>query len=137
MTLVLDYALLSRERVKRTNKCSSTNKWSRVWCVWRGVNGTRVPLQCDCAPLCPFAPHHALWYSLRSYTQSGTGGAWRCVSLGSVYVAARVGAVCLLACVIACGLCEVPGGAQLRLALACGWCGEALRNPSRSARGVA
>ena len=70
LTLVLDYALLSRERVKRTNKCSSTNKWSRVWCVWRGVNGTRVPLQCDCAPLCPFAPHHALWYSLRSYTQS-------------------------------------------------------------------
>ena len=49
-------------------------------------------------------------YSLRSYTQSGKGGAWRCVSLGSVYVAARVGAVCLLACVIACGLCEVPGG---------------------------
>ena len=40
----------------------------------------------------------------------GGGGAWRCVSLGSVYVAARVGAVCLLACVIACGLCEVPGG---------------------------
>ena len=38
----------------------------------------------------------------------GEGGAWRCVSLGSVYVAARVGAVCLLACVIACGLCEVP-----------------------------
>ena len=51
----------------------------------------------------------------------GRGGAWRCVSLGSVYVAARVGAVCLLACVIACGLCEVPGGAQLRLALVCGW----------------
>ena len=51
----------------------------------------------------------------------GKGGAWRCVSLGSVYVAARVGAVCLLACVIACGLCEVPGGGQLRLALVCGW----------------
>ena len=51
----------------------------------------------------------------------GRGGAWQCVSLGSVYVAARVGAVCLLACVIACGLCEVPGGAQLRLALVCGW----------------
>ena len=28
LTLVLDYALLSRERVNRTNKCSSTNKWS-------------------------------------------------------------------------------------------------------------
>ena len=26
----------------------------------------------------------------------GRSGAWRCVSLGSVYVAARVGAVCLL-----------------------------------------
>ena len=51
----------------------------------------------------------------------GKGGAWRCVSLGSVYVAARVGVVCLLACVIACGLCEVPGGGQLRLALVCGW----------------
>ena len=60
-------------------------------------------------------------WALRSYTQAGKGGAWRCVSLGSVYVAARVGAVCLLACVIACGLCEVPGGAQLRLALVCGW----------------
>eukprot|EP01043_Picozoa_sp_COSAG02_P128154 COSAG02_NODE_65590_length_257_cov_1.398734_1_plen_35_part_01 len=35
------------------------------------------------------------------------------MSLGSVYVAARVGAVCLLPCVIACGLCEVPGGGQL------------------------
>ena len=48
----LDYALLSRERVKRTQE-SSTIKWSRVWCVWRGVNATRVPLQCDCAVLCP------------------------------------------------------------------------------------
>ena len=48
-----------------------------------------------------------------------------------MYVAGRVGAVCLLACVIACGLCEVlgggqlrqqvPGGGQLRLALVCGW----------------
>ena len=38
-------------------------------------------------------------------------GAWRCVSLGSVYVAGRVGAECVLACVIACGLCVMPGGA--------------------------
>ena len=77
-----------------------------------------------------------LWHQIASGTSSpprhtgtpydstlnpGKGGAGRCVSLGSVYVAARVGAVCLLACVIACGLCEVPGGAQLRLALVCGW----------------
>ena len=48
----LDYALLSRKRVKRTQD-SSTIKWSRVWCVWRGVNAIRVPLQCDCAVLCP------------------------------------------------------------------------------------
>ena len=73
-----------------------------------------------------------MWYSLRSYTQSGRGGAWRCVSLGSVYVAARVGAVCLLACVIACGLCEVPGGGQLRLALVCGWSVVSRREQNRT-----
>ena len=60
----------------------------------------------------------------------GKGGAWRCVSLGSVYVAARVGAVCLLACVIACGLCEVPGGGQLRLALG----GQQAESPDHRAR---
>ena len=52
LNLLLDYALLSRERVKRTQE-STTIKWLRVWCVWRGVNATRVPLQCDCAVLCP------------------------------------------------------------------------------------
>ena len=62
----------------------------------------------------------------------GRGGAWRCVSLGSVYVAARVGAVCLLACVVACGLCEVPGGAQLRLALVCGWSAVSRREQNRT-----
>ena len=33
-----------------------------------------------------------------------------CLLAQCMNVAARVGAVCLLACVIACGLCEVPGG---------------------------
>eukprot|EP01043_Picozoa_sp_COSAG02_P014741 COSAG02_NODE_613_length_19522_cov_13.355249_4_plen_191_part_00 len=39
-------------------------------------------------------------WALRSCTRPGRGGAWRHLSLGSVYVAGRVGAVCVLVCVI-------------------------------------
>ena len=80
------------------------------------------------------------FYVLMSTLNLMKSGAWRCVSLGSVYVAGRVGVVCVLACVIACGLCEMPGGGQLRrwwsaevvvssLALVCGCASESAGMP--------
>ena len=83
----------------------------------RSENPEACPAPCVSAP--PLQPGPPGTPSDRTL-YPGEGGDGLCrVSLGSVYVAGRVGAVCVLACVIACGLCVIPGGSQLRLALVC------------------